>query len=185
MKPFELILAFFIATLFQSCSTEAPLPTSGENSFTTKINGNQFIAEDVRKFATTDYGITAAVFDNTWRLIFSNSSDRNIYIYIYEVNDTGEYLVGKADGDLVYYLESDDETSVSISDGTGSTTGVAFSSTSELTEYISITNLQDDSIIVGEFDKITLTDPDNANNNVILSDGKFNINRNTLNQNEL
>jgi hypothetical protein len=86
---------------------------------------------------------------------------------------------------LVYYLENDDETSVSISDGTGSTTGVAFTSgLSTIEQFIKITQIEGDSIIIGEFEKISLIDPENPNNTVILTDGKFNINRNTLNQRE-
>ncbi len=187
MKPLTKIFLFLISIILQSCSAEDPLPTSGENSFIAKLDGTRFITEDVRKFATTNYGITADVFDNTWLLVFSNSSKRNIYIYIYifKVNETGSYAVGKSDGDLVYYLESDDQTSVSISDGTGSTTGVAFASGLSSTEdFIKITQIEGDSIIIGEFEKITLTDPENPNNSAILTDGKFNINRNTLNKPE-
>jgi hypothetical protein len=80
MKPLTIIFAFLISITLHSCSTEDPLPTSGENSFFARLNGKRFVTEDVRKFATTNYGITAGVFDNTWELVFSNSSKRNIYI---------------------------------------------------------------------------------------------------------
>mgnify|MGYP007006686680 CR=1 FL=1 len=185
MKPLRLLLTFLITVTLNSCSAEDPLPTSGENSFFAKLNGKRYVAENTTSFpARTHYGIEASVYENNWLLTFHNSSNDNIYIYIYKVNDIGIYPLGRSDGDLVYFLESDNETSVSISDGTGSFFGVAFTSGySSDEEFIKITQLNTTSII-GEFDKITLTDPENPDNKTILTDGKFNINTNTLNQPE-
>ena len=184
MKIIKLLTILFVALIIKSCTPDegSLRPTRGENSFSAKINGKQFMAEDVEEFANTTYGISAYENNKTWQLTFRNSSKLDIYFYLYQVNEEKNYLVGDADGDLVYYLESDDETSVSISDGTGYNTGVAFSSDSSgADQFITITDVQGDSIIIGQFKKLTLSDPKNPNNKTILTDGFFNINRNTLN----
>ena len=43
-------------------------------------------------------------------------------------------------------------------------------------------NQNDHSMYCGEFEKISLTDPENPNKKTTLSDGQFNINRKTLNK---
>ena len=185
MKIIKLLTILFVVLIIKSCTPDdgTPRPTRGENSFSAKINGKQFMAEDVEKFANTTYGINAYENNKTWKLTFRNSSKQDIYFYLYEVDKTKDYLIGQSDGDLVYYLEGDDETSVSISDGTGYNTGVAFSSgSSDSNEFITITEVLGDSIIIGQFEKITLSDPNNPNNKAVLTDGHFNINRNTLNK---
>lgn len=187
MKNPKFLVVLLSAITLQSCfkADGDPLPTSGENSFIALVNGFPFLAEDVFKFTSTYYGITAYENDKTWELTFRNSSRGDIHIYLYKVTEPGNYIVGKADGDLVYFSDSDDESSVSISDETGSAFGVAyFSNSPQNNEIIEITKIQGDSIIVGEFDRITLSSPGNPNDKTILSQGKFNINLSTLNKEE-
>ena len=116
MKIIKLLTILFVVLIIKSCTPDdgTPRPTRGENSFSAKINGKQFMAEDVEEFANTTYGISAYENNKTWQLTFRNSSKQDIYFYLYEVDEKKDYLIGQSDGDLVYYQEEDDETSKKI-----------------------------------------------------------------------
>lgn len=183
MINFKFLTVFLIAITFQSCFKDDgdPLPTSGENSFSVKLNGEQFVAEDVWKFTSIYYGITAYVNNKSWLLRFSNSSDRTIIIYLHEVEEVGFYDVGTND-----YLFPESETAISsIIVRTGNLDIEYHTNFPELKEKIEITKIEGDSIIIGKFEKITLSDAGNPDKKIILTDGKFNINRATLNKNDL
>ena len=160
-----------------------PLPTSGENSFTAKLNWKQFVAEDVSPAWHNFYGITASEHDKIWLLKFSNSSDLSLYFYLPEVKEAGYYNVGEADDNLSFFDTKDFQPSVLIDNGSGDV--IYHTNSPGLNETIEITKIEGDSIIIGEFDKITLSDPDNPDKKVILTDGKFNINLATLNEQDI
>lgn len=183
MRNFKFLTVLLIAITLQSCFKDDgdPLPTSGENSFSVKLNGRQFVAEDVRKFKNITYGITAYVNNKNWLLTLSNSSDISILISLHEIEEIGYYDVGI---DENFFFDNESNIS-SILIRTGNLNVEYHTIFPELNEKIRITKVQGDSIIIGEFDKITLSDPDNPEKKVILTSGKFNINRTTLNQNEL
>lgn len=182
MENFKFLTVLLIAITLQSCFKDDgdPLPTSGENSFSVKLNGEQFVAEDVRKFTSIYYGIKASVHNKNWLLRFSNSSNRTIYVYLHEIEEVGYYAVGADDN-----LFSDRESSISSILIGNSNLNVLYGTNFELNEKIEITKIQGDSIIIGGFDKITLSNPENPEDKVILTNGKFNINRATLNKNDL
>ena len=94
MANFRFLFILLLASTLQSCFGEDELPTSGENSFTAKLNGKQFIAEDVDRFASISYGIQASVHDKNWLLTFSNSSDLKILISLHQVEEAGNYDIG-------------------------------------------------------------------------------------------
>lgn len=176
------VISFFVIT-FQSCFKDDgdPLPTSGENSFNARLNGEQFTAEDVWKWPRTYYGINASVHDNNWLLRFSNSSSLIIFISLHKVEEVGYYEVGI---DENFFFDHESNIS-SVLIRTGNVEVKYHTNFPELNEKIEITKIEGDSIIIGEFEKITLSDPDNPNKKVILTNGKFNINRTTLNQIDL
>ncbi|CAN5159592.1 hypothetical protein BH23BAC2_BH23BAC2_23580 [soil metagenome] len=182
MKPLTKIFFFLISIILHSCSAEDPLPTSGENSFFTKLNGSPFVAENWEHFpGGTQYGLLVSVRDNSWILSVSNTSSKTIYLYLNNVFEPNSYLVEEGESNIIRPNPAETPTSVVIRNSrellfiSGSQTG---------NEFIRITRVQGDSILIGEFEKITLTDPENPNNTAVLTDGKFNINRNTLNQRE-
>jgi hypothetical protein len=184
MKTLRLLLTFLITVTLNSCSAEDPLPTSGENSFSAKLNGKRFVAEDVTIFPSgTYYGLRTYVRNNSWELTVTNSSRKIIYIYISGVNEPSSYLVKDGDSNVISPNPAETPTSVVIRN---SSLDLLFvSSLQNENEFIKITQIEGDSILIGEFEKITLIDPENPNNKAILTNGKFNINRNTLNQPEL
>ncbi len=178
----KIILLIFTVYL-NSCSVEDPLPTSGENSFFAKLNGKRFVAEDIHIFPSgTKYGLTAYTHENSWLLNVKNTSTNSLYIYINQVTEPGNYLIEDPDMDFPNQIPVIAPTSAII--GNGSLDVLYLTKGLQPNEFIKITAVQGDSIIIGEFDKITLTDPENPNNKTILTDGKFNINTNTLNQPE-
>jgi hypothetical protein len=184
MKPLTIIFVFLISIILHSCAAEDPLPTSGENSFITQLNGKRYVAEDIHVFPSgTKYGLSVYKNEKIWLLTVNNSSALTLYFYLYEITGSGDYMIGEADENLSFFDNEDNQTSVLIGDG--SLDVLFLTKAIDATEYIKITEVQGDSIIIGEFEKITLTDPENPNNTAILTDGKFNINLNTLNQPEL
>lgn len=182
MKNLKILPVLLIVITLQSCFKDDPLPTTGENSFTVKLNGRQYIAEDLNHFASINYGITALVDDKSWWLRFGNSSYENISIYLHEVKKVGYYAIG-ANDDL--FPDSDSESTISSITITNHTTNsLYYTNLPELNEKIEITKIEGDSLIIGNFEKITLSDPDNPDEIIILTNGKFNINRTTLNFNK-
>lgn len=180
MKNFKLLIAILLAFTFQSCFKDEadPLPTSGENSFSAKIDGKQFVAEDVTNAWHNFNGIEAFVRDNNWLLTFSNSSDLIIFISLHQVEEVGYYTVGI---DENFFFDGESNIS-SVSVRTGKV-GLDYRTIfPELNEMIEVNKIDGDSIIIGGFDKITLSDPDNPEKKVILTDGRFNINLATLNK---
>ncbi len=182
MRPLTKIFFFLISIILHSCSAEDPLPTSGENSFFTKLNGSPFVAENWEHFpGGTQYGLLVSVRDNSWELTVSNTSGKIIYFYINNVSDPDAYLIEEGVSRLG---PNPAETPTSVVIRNRNLDLLFLSVPQPEPEYIRITRVQGDSILIGEFEKITLTDPENPNNSTILTDGKFNINRNTLNQPE-
>lgn len=184
LKINKLIMLLIFVTLLKSCDKDEgiDLPQIGENSFTAKVDGKTFIPEDVKLFTNVDYGIYAYVNKETWHLVFSNSEQKDIHIYIKEVKGPGEYTIGSLDGDLNFYTNTDTESAVAIADGSGSVTGVGYSSKSNFQQIITIARVEDENILIGSFEKLTLVAPNNNSDHKILTDGKFNINISTLNQ---
>ena len=182
MGKIKFFAVLLLAITLQSCFKEDgdPLPTSGENSFTAKLNGEEYVAEDVTRYGRIYHGITAFVHDKNWLLTFSNSSDIIILISLHKVEEVGHYDVG-IDENFFFDRESN-ISSVSVRTGK---VGLEYHTIfPELDEKIEITKIEGDSIIIGEFDKITLSDPDNPDKKIILTEGKFNINLATLNEDE-
>lgn len=180
MKYLRILFIAFPIILY-SCSAEDTIQTNGENSFFAKLGEQKIVAKNIHKFPSgTSYGLKAHIVENSWSIKVKNGSSQNFYIYINEVTERGNYLLKDPDTNFPDQLPNEVPTSVIIGDG--SLNVLYLTKGLQSNEYIKITKIQGDSIIIGEFDKITLTDPENSNNKTILTNGKFNINRNTLNQ---
>lgn len=174
-KAFFIILA---AIFFYSCSVEDPLPTSGENSFFTRLNGEKYIPKNFTHFPSgTNYGLQVRKKEGAWEINVDNRTDKNIYILLDSVEQPGNYLIQKVDLEYPNQIPGIRPTSVVI----GKSNLILYlTKEEEIPEYIKITEVQD-SVIIGEFQKITLTDPDNPNNKALLTEGRFHINLATLN----
>jgi hypothetical protein len=180
MKLLKSIFVVFTIILY-SCSAEDQLPTNGENSFFARLDGKKFVAEDITTFPSgTYYGLRAYVRNNSWELTITNTSRKIIYIYINSVNEPSSYFIKDGDSNVISPNPADTPTSAVLRNS--SLDLLYVSSLKNEDEFIKITKIKGDSILIGKFEKITLIDPDNPNNKTILRDGKFNINLNTLNQ---
>ena len=179
MKFINILLTFFIFSLLLSCSAEDDVATNGENSFYALLNGEQYIPKNFHHFPSgTQYGLKAGKRDGAWHINVSNRSDQNIYIVINEVQEAGNYLVQNVDLEYPDQIPQTRPTSVII----GNPGRIFYITKEEPTpEYIRITEIQD-SLITGEFEKITLTNPENSNEMITLQAGRFNINLTTLNK---
>ncbi len=183
MKFYISIVLLILLASLNSCSIKDPVPTSGEKSFVAKLDGKRFVAEDRLHFPSgTIHGLHLYVRNNSWGLTITNSSGIILYIYINEVNEPGNYLIKDGNRNVISPDPAETPTSAVIRNR--SLNLLFVTSMPNENEYIKIIKVQGDSIIIGEFEKIILTDPENPDNKTILTDGKFNINRNTLNQPE-
>lgn len=179
MTKFKCLFLLLLAITFQSCSKDDELPTSDENSFTVKLNGERFVAEDVDRFLMDNYVFSDNGIDKNRFLTFRNSSDIVLVINLRKLEGIGNYEVGIDES----FLSDRESAKSSVAVGTREM-GVEYHTYSpELNEKIEITEIGDN-FIVGEFDRITLSDPDNPDDTVILTEGRFDINRPTLNSEE-
>lgn len=179
MKFIKILLIVLTGILLHSCSVEDDLPTSGENSFFARLNGEKYIPQNITRFPSgTHYGLTAGKRNGAWHINVDNRTDKNIYISIDSVEQPGNYLIQNVDLEFPNQMPRIRPTSVIVSNP-----GLIYYLTKEEVgpEYIKITEVQD-SLIIGEFQKITLTDPNNPNNKTLLTEGRFNINLTTLNK---
>ncbi|WP_026837004.1 hypothetical protein [Gillisia sp. JM1] len=179
MKFIKILFIVSTGILFHSCSVEDDLPTSGENSFFARLNGEKYIPKNIHRFPSgTQYGLKARKRDGAWYIDVDNRTDKSIYILIDDVEQPGNYLIQNVDLEYPNQIPRVRPTSVIIGNP-----GLIFYLTKEEVspQFIKITEVQD-SLIIGEFQKITLTDPENPNKKTFLTEGRFNINLTTLNK---
>ncbi|WP_424493370.1 hypothetical protein [Salinimicrobium sp. GXAS 041] len=174
---------FLFSIVLKSCSKDdgVDLPGTGENSFRAKIEDRIFIPEDVHKFIGTTHGILCNVQENSWHMTFRNSSKKNIHIYLKDVNGPGKYRIGKLDDDFIFFTPTDTESAIGISNGEDNYYGVAFASSNLHEQYLEVTKVEGDSIIIGSFKEIILKNQNNPEKIVKLTKGQFHINTNNLN----
>ncbi len=183
MKLKILISVFCILVSFTSCfnfdddSPKVAPPITQENSFSCKINGELFIPEPHGGLFASSPPIRAILQDNnTWGFNMGNGAIE-IYMYVYDATETGEYIITASDGNINYVGET--ENLVEMTDFY--TPGVVYISTNN-NDKINVLELEIDNKIIFEFDEITLinnTDPEDV---IIFSEGKLNVNLETLNQ---
>lgn len=179
MKSIKILFIILASIFLYSCSVENPLPTRGENSFFARLNGEKYIPKDYQSFPyPTNHGIAAGKKDSTWIIVVDNRTDQRIYIYLHAVEQSGNYLIQQVEQEYPNQFPREPPTSVFIRE---SVSTFYFPEEEESPEYIKITDVQD-SLLIGEFQKITLTDPENPTKKVLLTDGKFHINLTTLNK---
>ena len=179
MKSIKALLIILASIFLHSCSAEDPVPTSGENSFFARLNGGKYIAKNFTHFPSgTTPGLRVSKREGGWYIEVDNRTDKNIYLAINEVEHPGNYLVQKVDLKYPNQKPYIRPTSVIIGDWNSI---FYLTKEEENNEYIKITDVQD-SLIIGEFQKITLRDPENPNKTALLTNGRFHINLATLNK---
>lgn len=152
-------------------------PITQENSFSCKINGELFVPEDYGGFPNSLDGIIIILSDSSdWMFRLSNGG-KTVYIYLHNVTHTGEYVLGESDGDGDFFGE---ESNLMEVDLTGGTSFLTHKSTNN-SGIINVIELDIDNRIILKFGEIILTEV-NGSESVVLTEGKLNINRETLNQ---
>ncbi|MEL4306559.1 hypothetical protein [Joostella sp. CR20] len=170
-----IFLMFFFIVFSCSNDDDTAPPITAENTFSCKINGKLFIPKDHGGFPVIQEGIYSfADNDGSWFFEFGNRS-ADVYIYLVEVNKTGSYTLGLSEGRAHFYQKTENLMEVDLDNVTGST----HISTMQSGE-IEVLELEVNKRIVLEFDKITLVNKDDASDKVVLTDGKLNINLETL-----
>jgi len=170
------LLFFFILTACKKDDDTAP-PITQENTFSCKINGELFLPEDYSSFPNTFPGISNLIIpENNWFFHFRNRK-RDIYIYIVNVLETGSYTIQLSDGNGDFLGDENSGCEVDLNKPNGTRHHSINNN-----DIVRILELDIDTRIVLEFDEITLVGNNDPNDIIKLTEGKLNINRETLNQ---
>lgn len=174
---FLLLISTFLSCGNDDEAVEQPPQISEENTFSCKIDGELFVAETFSRFPNTFPGIIAGVLSgtNNWTIMLRNS-DNVIHIYITEVVDTGNYIIKFSDGDSFFFGET--ETVVEFGrDSSSSSTHHSIDGSGIININELVVNLK----LIATFNEILLVSNDNPQETVILTEGKLNINLESLN----
>lgn len=182
----NLILILLISISFCACNKDDDNtipPITQENSFSCFINGDLLLPKDRIGFPTQADGIRVDLYpdSNDWRLQFSDhDTHRSVTIFLKNVVTTGAYKVFALDAEDFGALILED-TKVQYYD---TELNELFVST-EATGSIIVTELDVNSRIVLTFDRLVLDglalDGTVNNDTLVVTDGKANINLETLN----
>lgn len=159
------------------CSKDDAPPITQENSFSCKINGELFVPKDYSSFPNSFSGIINYVSDSSdWTFVLSNG-ENTVYLYLHNVTQLGEYVLSESDGDGDFFGEELNLMEVDINNGTSYSSHKSTINSGVIT----VIELDMDNRIILKFDEIILSSINN-NGRIVLTDGKLNINRETLNQ---
>lgn len=158
-----------------SCSKDDAPSITQENSFSCKINGELFVPEDYGGFPNSVSGIIILNDGSDWLFRLSNGG-KTVYIYLHHVTHLGEYVLSESDGDGDFFGEESNLMEVDLSGATSHTTHKSTANSG----IINVIELDVDKRIILKFDEIVLEDINNPDEKIILTEGKLNINLNTL-----
>ena len=169
-----LLLSIFV---FSACNKDDEAPSiDEENTFSCKINGELFIPKEHGGFYEKD-GITVTLFpDNSWLIILGDGKNK-IYIYLYNVERTGSFNITESDGNGDFLNET---ANVIELEGPGNS-GSNYRSIDNA-GTINVIELDINNRIIFEFENIQLVNNDDPNEVLNLTNGKLNINLESLNQ---
>ena len=152
-------------------------PITQENTFSCKINGEVFIPEPHGVLPTSP-GIRVILHNgNSWLFDLANKR-RDIYIYIYNVTATGKFTIVASDGDNDFFGETENRAEME-----DDLLKIDYASLNN-NEEINILELEINKSIIFEFDEITLVNVTDPTDVLVLSEGKLNVNLETLNAEE-
>ncbi|MFC6859080.1 hypothetical protein [Zunongwangia atlantica] len=177
MRNIIIIMAVFC---FLGCEKEEDQvisPITAENTFSCSINGVTFIPETHGGFIPVA-GIIVSVFDNnSWRIILGDDK-YDLVFFIKHIDHTGGYELHPNEGEKIFYVE--DETGIVLENRTTSETFIS----TENSGTIDVLSFEGEEKLMFQFDEIELSSLNNPSSTIILTEGKLNINSNTLNQEE-
>ncbi|XLS29004.1 hypothetical protein ACJD0Z_17625 [Flavobacteriaceae bacterium M23B6Z8] len=171
-----------IILILMSCSNEDPKapPITAENTFSCKINGELFVPEDRGGFPVILKGITTNLTNNnSWLFIFRNQS-RDIFIYITDVIETGEYLLTKSEGNGDFFGKNKNLMEMDVSTDSSDISHIS----SDQSGKIKVLELELNKRIILQFDEIILEDKNDPEKTIVLTEGKLNINLETFFEDE-
>lgn len=171
---------YVLLVLLLSCSKdESAPPITQENAFSCKVNGELFVPKDHRAFLITIQGIQVFVKDSTnWTFILNDYDE--LYIHLTSVVKTGKYSLSQSDGDRDFFNDTQNASEFHLRP---SKSGAAYVST-PVSGDVEVLELELGKRIVLKFDKLVLQDMDDPAKTLELTDGKLNINLETLNKEE-
>jgi len=178
MKNLSFLLIFSLLGILgcnKSDDTPPAPPITAENTFSCKINGELFVPENHGGFITQKGYLVETFGENSWLFTLSDR-EIDIYIFIKKVNHNGEYIVGNSDGDQDFLY--DENTAVELKDKVNDITYIS----ENTSNFIDVLDYSGSNSIMFKFNNLTLSSSENANQKIILTDGKLNINKETLNK---
>lgn len=175
----SILILWFLLLGFSSCDKEVDTPAppiTAENTFSCKIDGELFVPQNHGGFIPL-YGYLINILeDNSWIITLSNGK-KTFYLFLKNVDHTGNYEVFKSDGDLNFLY--DENTVVELTDDVSNSVYTSLNNSGNI-EVLSFTIGQK---LILKFDEIILGSTTNPNETIVLTDGKLNINKETLNKN--
>ncbi len=178
MKNLSFLLIFSLLGILgcnKSDDTPPAPPITAENTFSCKINEELFVPENHGGFIDQDGYIISILEDNSWIITLSNK-EKTLYLFVKKVDRIGEYNVFKSDGDQFFVQDSN--TGVELRDRVKDLEYVSH----QESEKIEVLSYVDNQKLILQFNKIVLHSTKESNNVLILTDGKLNLNKETLNK---
>ncbi|TVZ25132.1 hypothetical protein JM83_0031 [Gillisia sp. Hel_I_86] len=175
----NLVLLFSSILLgFCSCNKndDAPAPPiTAENTFSCNIDGELFIPKDYGGFIPLHGYLINILEDNSWIITLGNEHN-TLYLFIKKIDHTGKYKVFSSDGDQDFLY--DENTVIELRDRANN---IEYSSITG-SENIDVLSFTSGEKLILKFDKIVLESTTNPNEIITLTNGKLNINKETLNK---
>ena len=173
------LLSSFILLSFCSCNKkdDAPAPPiTAENTFSCKIDGELFVPKKHGGFLNTGNGIKVNLLpNNTWKLNFGDGS-YDLFIYLSNISNIGRVDIEESDGDLDFFEED-----INLIELKNRNTDRVFYSLFNL-NAINIRGITSRKNLILEFGEIKLLNSHNSSDTITISEGKLNLNIDTLNQ---
>ena len=103
----KLFFLLLISLLISSCEKDDDLlapPITRENTFSCKINGKIFIAQDHGGFTARDYGISLKITESKWLLMLADGKN-DLYMNLNSTESDRQKKIKKSDGDTDFTNE--------------------------------------------------------------------------------
>lgn len=177
MKNAVLIFSFLLLGCY-SCDKkdDAPAPPiTAENTFSCKIDGELFVPKEHSGFipGKGEPIVVTNSIDNNYKFILGDGS-KDIYIHLYNLDGIGNYILSSSNGDN--HFVGDEFSSMEFSQN-----GIFYNFvSSEDSGNIEILLFEPNKKIIFQFDEIKLYNPGDPTHFIILTDGKLNVNLETL-----
>jgi len=182
------VLLFF--TIIISCISKddpkdqlPPITQTGANTFGCVINGKYFVPSDAKTWSPGPQpkGLNAGFTNNNFKIYAADLKNTNglyIYVYIYNLTQTGVYDIGQSNGETID-LFSPSFSHIFCTAIKNSERNVYYSNNNSGT--ITITHYDNINFIYSGTFSFTATNKDDATDTIAITDGRFDLNLNTLN----